>query len=87
MVNYKLSKGQGSQTTFGKLLRQVKELESDNKRLGGNIPNFDIEKEIDDAAAQDQLLLESKVDKKIERTTSTIEQIWKEKPCPYNEIL
>ena len=55
-----------------KLLRQVKELESDNKRLGGNVPNFDIEKEIDDAAAQDQLLLESKVDKKSELTTSTI---------------
>ena len=54
-----------------KLLRQVKELESDNKRLGGNVPNFDIEKEIDDAAAQDQLL-ESKVDKKSELTTSTI---------------
>ena len=66
-----------------KLLRQVKELESDNKRLGGNIPNFDIEKEIDDAAAQDQLLLESKVDKKSERTTSTIgSNLGRKNPAP-----
>ena len=66
-----------------KLLRQVKELESDNKRLGGNIPNFDIEKEIDDAAAQDQLLLESKVDKKSERTTSTIgTNLGRKNPAP-----
>ena len=47
-----------------KLLRQVKELESDNKRLGGNVPNFDIEKEIDDAAAQDQLLWKVKLIRK-----------------------
>ena len=64
-------------------LLQVKELESDNKRLGGNIPNFDIEKEIDDAAAKDQLLLETKVDKKSELTTSTIgTNLGRKNPAP-----
>ena len=65
-----------------KLLRQVKELEIDNKRLGGNVPEFDIEKEIDDAEAKNQLLLESKVDK-ISNSTSTIgTNLGRKNPAP-----
>jgi hypothetical protein len=37
-----------SKKLMGKLLRQVKELENDNQRLGGKVPKFDIEKEIED---------------------------------------
>ena len=47
-----------------KLLRQVKELENDNQRLGGKVPKFDIEKEIENdlIAKQEVSLLENESD-------------------------
>ena len=53
-----------SKKLMEKLLRQVKELENDNQRLGGKVPKFDIEKEIEDdlMAKQKLSLLENESD-------------------------
>ena len=58
-----------SKKLMEKLLRQVKELENENSRLGGKVPKFDIEKEIEDevAAKQRQSLLESESDDETKR--------------------